>query len=70
MKARAIETGYRGFDPDVLVIGTVDEVAAELRSLADVGVDEVAVRHLAEDQAEVLASMARLADVREALLAA
>jgi alkanesulfonate monooxygenase SsuD/methylene tetrahydromethanopterin reductase-like flavin-dependent oxidoreductase (luciferase family) len=70
VRARAIETGYRGFHPDVLVIGVVDQVVAELRTLAGAGVDEVAVRHLAEDQSDVLASMARLADVRRALLAA
>jgi alkanesulfonate monooxygenase SsuD/methylene tetrahydromethanopterin reductase-like flavin-dependent oxidoreductase (luciferase family) len=70
VRARAVETGYRGFDPDVLVIGTADQVVAELGSLAAAGVDEVAVRHLAEDQADVLASMARLADVHEALVAA
>ena len=70
VRAEALETGYRGFDPDVLVFGVVDEVVAELRLLADAGINEVAVRHIAEDQSDVLASMARLADVRRALVTA
>jgi alkanesulfonate monooxygenase SsuD/methylene tetrahydromethanopterin reductase-like flavin-dependent oxidoreductase (luciferase family) len=70
VRTRAIETGYRGFDPEVLVIGVVGDVVAELRLLADGGVDEVEVRHIAEDQDDVLASMARLADVRGALVKA
>jgi hypothetical protein len=68
--AEAVESGYRGFDPEVLVIGVIDDVAAELRLLADAGVDEVEVRHIAEDQTDVLASMAHLADVRQALVTA
>lgn len=68
VRTRAIDTGYRGFDPEVLVIGMVGEVVSELRLLADAGVDEVEVRHITEEQDDALASMARLADVRGALL--
>jgi alkanesulfonate monooxygenase SsuD/methylene tetrahydromethanopterin reductase-like flavin-dependent oxidoreductase (luciferase family) len=68
--AEAVESGYRGFDPEVLVIGVIDDVTAKLRLLADAGVDEVEVRHIAEDQTDVLASMAHLADVRQALVTA
>lgn len=57
--------GYRGLDPDVLVVGGPDRVAAEFRRLADLGFTDVLVRHLADDQREVLRSFERLAGVRE-----
>ena len=68
VEVRAVESGYRGFDPEVLIIGDVERVVARLRPLADVGVDEVVVRHIAENQEAVLASSARLTEVRSALL--
>ncbi len=50
-----------------LVIGSVDEVVAQLRPLAAMGYTDVIVRHLTDDQPKVLGSMARLAEVRRAL---
>jgi alkanesulfonate monooxygenase SsuD/methylene tetrahydromethanopterin reductase-like flavin-dependent oxidoreductase (luciferase family) len=63
----AIGAGYRGFDPTALVSGTVDEVAAGFRTLATMGYTDIIVRHLTNDQPKVLASLARLADVRKAV---
>jgi alkanesulfonate monooxygenase SsuD/methylene tetrahydromethanopterin reductase-like flavin-dependent oxidoreductase (luciferase family) len=59
--------GYRGFDPSATITGDVDEVAAAFKALSDAGCGDVIVRHLADDQNEVLRSFARLADVRAAL---
>jgi alkanesulfonate monooxygenase SsuD/methylene tetrahydromethanopterin reductase-like flavin-dependent oxidoreductase (luciferase family) len=59
-----LEAGYRGFPPDVPVVGGPGEVAASFSALADVGYTDVIVRHLAEDHAEVLRSFERLAEVR------
>jgi alkanesulfonate monooxygenase SsuD/methylene tetrahydromethanopterin reductase-like flavin-dependent oxidoreductase (luciferase family) len=59
--------GYRGFSREALVIGSVDEVVAQLRPLAALGYTDVIARHLTDDQPRVLGSMARLADVRRAL---
>jgi alkanesulfonate monooxygenase SsuD/methylene tetrahydromethanopterin reductase-like flavin-dependent oxidoreductase (luciferase family) len=59
--------GYRGFAREALVIGSVDEVVAQLRPLAGLGYTDVIVRHLTDDQRKVLGSMARLAEVRRAL---
>jgi alkanesulfonate monooxygenase SsuD/methylene tetrahydromethanopterin reductase-like flavin-dependent oxidoreductase (luciferase family) len=59
-----LEHGYRGFAPDVPVVGDVASVAGQLRNLAGAGFTEVLIRHLAEDQAEVLASFERMAEVR------
>ena len=71
-KARAtaevvVARGYRGFPREALVIGSVDEVVAQLRPLAGLGYTDVIVRHLTDDQPKVLGSMARLAEVRRAL---
>jgi alkanesulfonate monooxygenase SsuD/methylene tetrahydromethanopterin reductase-like flavin-dependent oxidoreductase (luciferase family) len=59
--------GYRGFSREALVIGSVDEVIAQLRPLAAMGYTDVIVRHLTDDQPRVLGSMARLAEVRRAV---
>ena len=59
-----LAAGYGGFPADALVVGGPDEVAAGFRALGDIGYTDVIVRHLAEDQAEVLHSLERLAAVR------
>ena len=62
-----LERGYRGFDRLAPVVGGPGEVVDAFAALGDDGCTDVIVRHLAEDQAEVLRSFARLADVRTAL---
>jgi len=57
-------TGYRGFDLSALVTGTVEQVAERLLVLGAAGFDEIVVRQLAPDQADALASIERLAEVR------
>jgi alkanesulfonate monooxygenase SsuD/methylene tetrahydromethanopterin reductase-like flavin-dependent oxidoreductase (luciferase family) len=59
-----VDAGYRGFPPGAVVVGGPARVAEELRVLAGLGFTDVIVRHLVEDQREVLASFERLADVR------
>jgi alkanesulfonate monooxygenase SsuD/methylene tetrahydromethanopterin reductase-like flavin-dependent oxidoreductase (luciferase family) len=59
--------GYRGFDPTACTYGSVEQVTERLGAYAQMGYTDVIVRHLAEDQSEVLASYARLAGVRAAL---
>lgn len=59
--------GYRGFDLTALVAGTVDQVVERFRSLGDRGFTEIVVRQLAPDQADALASIERLAEVRAAV---
>lgn len=62
-----VAKGYRGFDRSAVVFGDVEEVAAEFRRLATMGFTDVIIRHLVPDHAQVLASTARLARVREAV---
>jgi alkanesulfonate monooxygenase SsuD/methylene tetrahydromethanopterin reductase-like flavin-dependent oxidoreductase (luciferase family) len=59
--------GYRGFDPSATVAGDVPTVAAAFRRLHDAGCTDVIVRHLADDQTEVLLSLERLSEVRTSL---
>ena len=63
----AVAKGYRGFDPAALVAGSVAEVVERFRALGSMGFSDVIVRHLTTDHAKVLASFARLAEVRRAL---
>ncbi len=63
-----VAAGYRGFDPSACTYGGVEQVTERLGAYAAMGFTDVIVRHLAEVQGEVLASYARLAQVRQALL--
>lgn len=62
-----VAAGYRGFDPSACTYGSVEQVTERLGAYAQMGYTDVIVRHLAEDQGEVLASYARLGEVRAAL---
>lgn len=62
-----IAAGYRGLDPAVLIVGGPERVAEEFRRLGAMGFTDVLIRHLADDQGEVLASFERLAGVRTAV---
>jgi alkanesulfonate monooxygenase SsuD/methylene tetrahydromethanopterin reductase-like flavin-dependent oxidoreductase (luciferase family) len=57
--------GYRGFDPDAFTYGSAEQVAARFREFAAMGYTDVIVRQLASEQADALASIERLAQVRE-----
>lgn len=60
-----LAAGYRGMAADVPVVGGPQEVAAAFAALGEAGFTDVIVRHLAEDQGEVLASYERLALVQQ-----
>jgi alkanesulfonate monooxygenase SsuD/methylene tetrahydromethanopterin reductase-like flavin-dependent oxidoreductase (luciferase family) len=60
-----LQGGYRGIDPSATVVGGPEEVARRFTDYAAMGYEHILVRHLADDQDEVLASFARLAEVRQ-----
>ncbi len=62
--------GYRGFPPEALLAGSIDEVIERMKAIAALGYADVQIRHLTNDQAKVLGSLARLGKVRAALAAA
>ena len=65
--AQVVARGYRGFDPAALVAGDAEQVVEQFRALAEMGYTDVIVRHFINDHAKVLASFARLGEVRRAL---
>jgi alkanesulfonate monooxygenase SsuD/methylene tetrahydromethanopterin reductase-like flavin-dependent oxidoreductase (luciferase family) len=56
--------GYRGMPAEALVVGAPGEVSQAFADLGDLGYSHILVRHLADDQREVLASYERLSTVR------
>jgi alkanesulfonate monooxygenase SsuD/methylene tetrahydromethanopterin reductase-like flavin-dependent oxidoreductase (luciferase family) len=62
-----IDKGYRGFNPEALVVGSVEQVAEQFRQLAEAGYTDVIVRNLTGDQAQALATIERLAAVKALL---
>lgn len=65
--APILAQGYRGMSREALVVGGPAEVGQAFADLGDLGYSHVLVRHLADDQGEVLASYERLAVVRSDL---
>ena len=63
----ALSRGYRGIPAEALVAGSVDEVAGQFLSFAELGYTDILVRHLSNDQPKVLGSLERLAAVHAAL---
>jgi len=63
----ALSRGYRGILAEALIAGSVEEVAEQFRRFAAIGYTEISVRHLTNDQPQVLASLERLAAVRSAV---
>jgi alkanesulfonate monooxygenase SsuD/methylene tetrahydromethanopterin reductase-like flavin-dependent oxidoreductase (luciferase family) len=59
-----LAAGYRGFDPSACIVGGPERVADRFREYAAMGYTDVIVRHLADDQGEVLASYERLGRAR------
>ncbi|MBM3670590.1 MAG: LLM class flavin-dependent oxidoreductase [Actinobacteria bacterium] len=62
-----IEAGYRGFRSEAVTYGSAQTVAERFAAYAEMGYTDVIVRHLADDQSEVLGSLERLAEVHELL---
>ena len=59
--------GYRGHDASASTFGDIAEVAARMREYAAMGYTDVIVRHLTDDQEQVLGSIERLRALRAEL---
>lgn len=57
-----VARGYRGFRREALVYGGPETVLAAFRELAAMGFEEVAIRHIVQEQPRVLASFRRLGE--------
>jgi len=60
-----VARGYRGFDPSALVYGSVEQVRDAFAAYGEMGYTDVIVRHITNEQPQVLGSVERLASVRE-----
>lgn len=67
VKEHYFQQGYRGFSEASLLAGSVAEVADSLAAYAEVGYSDVIVRNMSADQGQALATIERLAEVRELL---
>jgi alkanesulfonate monooxygenase SsuD/methylene tetrahydromethanopterin reductase-like flavin-dependent oxidoreductase (luciferase family) len=63
----ALSRGYRGMPAEALIAGSADVVAERFHPFATFGYTDILVRHLTNDQPQVLGSLQRLAAVRKAL---
>jgi alkanesulfonate monooxygenase SsuD/methylene tetrahydromethanopterin reductase-like flavin-dependent oxidoreductase (luciferase family) len=59
-----VTAGHRGFPPEACTYGSVEEVAERIRELGAMGFTDIIVRQLADEQADALASIERLGEVR------
>ena len=66
-QARQIAAGYRGFNPEALIIGEAPEVTAQFQAFQALGYSDIIVRNLHPDQVKAVASIHRLAGVRSLL---
>lgn len=62
-----LAAGYRGFPEEALLFGSVAEVTDAIADLAVLGYTDVIVRNIVADQAQALATIERLAEVKAAL---
>ena len=62
-----IEAGYRGFAPEALIVGSVEEVAQQMQALGEMGYTDIIVRNIAPEQSKALACIERLAEVKALL---
>lgn len=62
-----IEKGYRGIAPEALLVGSIEEVAGQLRTLQGQGYTDVIVRNISTTQHECLDCIRRLAVVKTML---
>jgi alkanesulfonate monooxygenase SsuD/methylene tetrahydromethanopterin reductase-like flavin-dependent oxidoreductase (luciferase family) len=62
-----LDAGYRGMRPDALAVGSPAEIADQFAAFREMGFTDICVRNIVSDQSLALASIERLAEVRERL---
>jgi alkanesulfonate monooxygenase SsuD/methylene tetrahydromethanopterin reductase-like flavin-dependent oxidoreductase (luciferase family) len=60
-----VSAGYRGFSPEATIVGDAEAVAEAFSKLVKIGFTDILIRNLVPDQDKALASIARLARVKE-----
>ena len=64
LKQKYLAKGYRGFPPEALLAGSVNQIADELKAFADLGYTDIVVRNISADQREAISTIERLAEVK------
>ena len=64
LKQKYLAKGYRGFPPEALLAGSVNQIADELKAFADLGYTDIVVRNISADQGEAISTIERLAEVK------
>ena len=67
VKEHYLAKGYRGFAPEALMAGSVDEMVDLFAGFQQAGFTDIVVRNMSTDQGEALATIERLADVKRQL---
>lgn len=62
---KVVAAGYSGFPPGATIVGDLEAVASAFVELAQAGFTDILIRNLVADQDKALASIARLAVVKE-----
>jgi alkanesulfonate monooxygenase SsuD/methylene tetrahydromethanopterin reductase-like flavin-dependent oxidoreductase (luciferase family) len=62
---KVVAAGYRGFAPEATIVGDVEAVATAFNDLAQAGFTDILIRNLVSEQDKALASIGRLAKVKE-----
>lgn len=65
--AGLLARGYRGFDPECLVVGDVASVTDNFARLGELGYDQVLVRNITAGQSQARATIERPGEVRQRL---
>lgn len=63
-KERSLAKGYRGFPPEALLAGSIGEVADEFAAFGQAGFTDIVVRNASSDQAQSLATIEALGEVK------
>lgn len=63
-KQQITAEGYRGFDPDALIIGDVHSIAAKMQQFEKLGFTDIIISNLHTDPDRAVASIQRLGEVK------
>ena len=67
LKQNYIDKGYRGFAPEALLAGSVNQVAEEFAKFEALGYTDIVVRNISSEQSEAVATIERLSEVKSQL---
>ena len=67
LKQHYADKGYRGFAPEALIAGSVNQVAEEFSKFEALGFTDIIVRNISSKQSEAVSTIERLSEVKSYL---